>query len=234
MKTKELIAAAAVMLATGVWPALAQTNTQLFSFTVLNGLVPDADYNGFADTRTITVANPVGSILTDIQVNLNLTGGYNGDLYAYLTHGSGFAVLLNRVGRTGTNAFGYGDAGFNVTLSDSAPSDIHNYGGNAGQTLTGLWQPDARNTSPASVLDTFPRSAFLGSFAGQSANGPWTLFVGDFAAGDQSTLTSWSLQVTTIPEPGIGTLALAAAALLGLKLYRFPGPRRWTLHSGDA
>ena len=34
-------------------------------------------------------------------MTLNLSGGWNGDLYAYLVHNSGFAVLLNRVGRNG-------------------------------------------------------------------------------------------------------------------------------------
>jgi subtilisin-like proprotein convertase family protein len=223
MKTTKLIAAAALMLATGVWPALAQTNTQLFTFPVANGLVPDADYNGLADSRTV---NGAGSIITSLQVTLNISGGYNGDLYAYLTHGSGFAVLLNRVGRTSANSFGYGDAGLNVTFADSAASDIHLYGGNGGLALSGTWQPDGRNTSPATALDTFSRSAFLSSFNGGNANGPWTLFVGDFAAGDQSTLTSWGLQISTIPEPAIGALGLLGAAIVALKIHRSASARR--------
>ena len=31
-------------------------------------------------------------------MTLNLTGGWNGDLYAYVQYGSGFTALLNRVG----------------------------------------------------------------------------------------------------------------------------------------
>jgi subtilisin-like proprotein convertase family protein len=227
MKTRTLIAVVAVMSATAVWPAGAQTNTQLFNFVVNSGLVPDANYNGFADTRNVTVTNPTNTIISGLQVTLNLTGGYNGDLYAYLTHGSGFGVLLNRVGRTSGNLFGYGDAGFSITLSDSATNgDLHTYGGNGGLALNGLWQPDGRNVSPATVLGTDLRTAFLSSFTGQSANGPWTLFVADFAVGDQSTLASWALQITTIPEPTIGMLGLFAAAIIGLKARFLPSARR--------
>lgn len=35
-----------------------------------------------------------------ITVTINLTGGWNGDLYAHLVHESGFSVLLNRTGRS--------------------------------------------------------------------------------------------------------------------------------------
>ena len=225
MKTRKLIVTAAMMLATTVWPTAAQTNTELFSFVVNNGAVPDANYSGFADTRSITVTNSFSTI-SDLKVTLDISGGYNGDLYAYLVHGSGFSVLLNRPGRTSGNLFGYGDAGFNITLSDSAASDLHLYGGNGGSPLGGVWQPDGRNVAPATVLGTDTRSAFLSSFTGLNANGPWTLFVADFAAGGQSTLQSWGLQITTIPEPAIGMLGILAGALIGLRALLFRSPRR--------
>ena len=45
--------------------------------------------------------------LTSVVISASISGtpdadprAFNGDLYAYLTHGSGFSVLLNRVGRT--------------------------------------------------------------------------------------------------------------------------------------
>ena len=111
-----------------------------------------------------------------MDVTLNISGGYNGDLYCYLTHGSGFSVLLNRVGQTSLNPGGYGDTGFAVTLSDLAATDIHNYQTvgyalNANGQLMGTWQPDGRTADPATVLDTATRSAFLSSFNTLSPNG---------------------------------------------------------------
>ena len=72
------------------------------------GVVPDNNYSGWADSQTVGAVGTItpGSLL----VNVNLTGGWNGDLYAYLVHDTGFAVLLDRVGYTGSG-FGYGTAG---------------------------------------------------------------------------------------------------------------------------
>ena len=119
---------------------------------VVNSVIPDANPNGVASAKMIT--SPITSV-TDVNATLHVTGGWNGDLYAYVTHSSGFSVLLNRVGRRGTDAIGYGDAGFNVTLDDQAAnSDIHVYrftlfGDHStpvGGPLTGTWAPDGRAT----------------------------------------------------------------------------------------
>src|SRR6185503_13708124 len=98
----------------------ASGNTNACSFVVsalpystnfaVGATIPDNNPLGLASTKF--VATDVG-ILTDVNVSLTMTGGYNGDLYVYLTHGSGFSVLLNRVGRRTTDPLGYGDSGFN-------------------------------------------------------------------------------------------------------------------------
>jgi len=170
-----------------------------YQFNDINAAIPDNNANGYQNSQQITGVQE--SLITDVDVKLNISGGYNGDLYVYLTHSSGFSVLLNRVGRTADDSFGYGDAGFSVTLNDSALSDIHLYGGNGDAQLTGTWQPDARNVDPAMVLDTSTRSSFLNAFQGLDLNGTWTLFAADVSGGGQSTLVSWELEVTAVPEP---------------------------------
>ena len=111
-----------------------------------SGVVPDNNFSGWSDTRTVG-AIPAGTF-TSLTVDLQLSGGWNGDLYAYLVHSSGFSVLLDRVGQgvSGVSAFGYGDAGMNVNLAASGTT-IHQYGG--GSTISsapsGSWQTD--NTS---------------------------------------------------------------------------------------
>jgi subtilisin-like proprotein convertase family protein len=165
------------------------TTTNVFQQNV-NALIADANPVGL--TSTNIVSGVVGEIQS-IEVSLDITGGFNGDLYAYLAYGNGFAVLLNRVGRTGSDYFGYGDAGFSITLSDSATTDIHLYGGNSGSQLAGIWQPDGRDMDPQLVTDADLRAAMLGSFSGMNPNGTWTLFVADMASGYTSTLDNWSL-----------------------------------------
>ena len=93
--------------------------------------------------------------------------------------------------------------------------------------MTGNWQPDARNVNPLGVVTGDLRSAFLASFNGQSATAPLTLFVSDMAAGEVSTLESWSMTVSAVsavPEPG-GHLALAGLVGGGLLLRRRAGRR---------
>lgn len=196
------------------------------SFTFNPNLaIPDNSTVGVADTRIIAGQN---GLITSVTLSLQLTGtpassnAFNGDFYAYLQHDSGFAVLLNRTGRTAVNGFGYGDSGFHVTFDDSAANgDIHQYrnvtnpGGGA---LTGIWQPDGRATNPNSVLATDTRVAMLDSFQGLDPNGAWTLFVADVSPIGTAALQGWTLnfEVAPIPEPGtIGFgVALLGASLL--------------------
>src|SRR5471032_3000227 len=85
---------------------------------VTSGTIPDNNPSGNAST--LGVSGLVAAI-ANVTVSLDITGGYNGDLYAYLSGpNGGFAVLLNRPGVNGASAFGYSDTGFNITLDDSA------------------------------------------------------------------------------------------------------------------
>lgn len=171
--------------------------------------IPDNDPVGVADTRIIS-GSPARSI-TDLSVTLTISGGFAGDLYATLTHDSGFSVLLNRIGRTSTNVLGSEAVTLDLVLRDDAAMDLHNAVPSSG-AIAGLFQPDARTESPLSVLDTSPRSAFLDSFNGLDANGSWTLFVADLSGADEATFESWGLTIAgVIPEPSTTLLMLAAS-----------------------
>ena len=189
-----------------------------------NLAIPDNNILGIADTQTISV--PAGFI-TNVKLSLNIAGtpnasnAFNGDFYAYLQHSSGFSVLLDRVGRTTADAFGYSDSGFDVTFDDAAVNgDIHSYRNlvnPAGGVLSGAWQPDGRTTNPNTALLTDPRPALLSSFNGLDPNGAWTLFVADVSPISTGTLKSWTLDLTVnpIPEPatfGFGILLLGVCA----------------------
>ena len=218
MKTKLMMTAlvAGTMLWAGA--AQAQSFTTNFSFNV-NQMVPDNDANGLALATNLTVA---GGSISVVTVDMNLTGGYNGDLYAYLVGpNGGFAVLLNRVGVSNTaSAFGYSDAGFNVIFADAASSSIQyyqNYTNPAGGVVLGNWQPEGVNINPQSAPSAFlgaSQTAMLSSFIGTNPNGQWELFLSDVSPGGQSTLVSWSLAITTVPEPSI--LVLTGLGLAGV------------------
>jgi subtilisin-like proprotein convertase family protein len=163
--------------------------------------IPDGNSLGIEDVHTI--ASDLASI-TSIQVHLTVAGNFNGDLYGYLSHGSGLTVLLNRSGRTSANPFGYSDCGVDVTFADAAPSDIHNYRQfvtpPTGSPITGIWQPDARFVDPSLVMDYSPRTTFLSEFIGSNPSGSWVLFLADMDPGGTNMLVSWSLQITGTPK----------------------------------
>ena len=190
-----------------------------------------ADYNPAGLTETFTAVGVVGTI-TNIQVSLDISGGFNGDLYAYLAGPQGqLAVLLNRPGVTGSNPYGSGDAGFNITLSELGTVNIHDYTANpssytlngSGQvTGTSLFLPDGRNIDPLTSGGTlFGTSTAnnLSLFNGLTADGTWTLFIADMApGGGTATLNGAVLTIMTVPEPQ--TWGMLAGGLAMLALFR--------------
>jgi subtilisin-like proprotein convertase family protein len=196
------------------------------SFTnTLNQDIPDG--NPVPLTSSITVSG-LAYNLASISVNLDITGGFNGNLYAYLLGpNGGITVLLNRVGVSGANNnnFGYSDAGFNITLSDGSP-DIHFYQSGSytlsGGQLTDTWSPDGRNIAPNSTANAFDTVSTLNAFSvfdNINPNGQWTLNIADLVnGGGQSVFVNWSLTIVTVPEPQTWALMIGGAgALLALR-----------------
>ena len=227
----------ALVAAALISPVRAATESYTFN---PSAAVPDGTVAGLADAHTLSSSL---LSLTDVNVTLNLSsdgdfGAFNGDLYATLVHSSGFSVLLNRVGRTATAAFGYSDSGLSVTLDDQAATDIHSYrlainGDNTAplqSLLTGSFLPDARITDPSDVDVTDPRadSAKLSDFNGLAGSGEWVLFVADTEAGGQVQLDSWTLDLVGTSEalvPEASTVA-AGAMLSGLAAWSMWRRRR--------
>jgi subtilisin-like proprotein convertase family protein len=192
-----------LMLTAAAFAASAQTQVLTTNWTggfVNNGVVPDNDLSGLTIVETPTGWS--GSV-SNVSVTLNLTGGWNGDIYAYLYHDGVMSVLLNQVGTPANSGLGYGDSGFNVTLSDTATYSIHNYQADSPSIISGVvqgtWQPDG---------------AGLSVFNGLDASGTWSLYLADLNPGGVTTVSSWGLLVTTVPEPS--TLALAGLGGLGM------------------
>jgi subtilisin-like proprotein convertase family protein len=201
-------------------------NTTNYNFMFpANVAVPDGNVSGLALTTGLTGLDGTISSLT---VSLDISGGYNGDLYAYLAGpNGGFAVLLNRVGVTSGNAFGYSDMGLNVTFDDSdGYNNIHfyqnlSYDLNGGGQLTGTWSSDGRKIDPLSapsLFDTTQSTSLLDSFDGTDPNGTWTLFLADLSSGGQSTVVTWGLNIKAVPEP-------SACALLAIGIFLRVGKR---------
>jgi len=193
-------------------------------FTV-NQAVPDGS-GSLLNAQTISV----GSATIDrMTVSLNVTGrggaAFNGDLYASIGNDSGgFAVLLNRSGKSTPLGLGYSDNGFNVTFDDQASNgDVHTYrrlGTPGANPLTGRWQPDGRNVDPLNVVTSNSRTAMLSSFHNTSASGLWHLFISDSVSTDAAQLVSWGVTLFTTAAP-TGALAFSGDTIQGVAPQTF-------------
>jgi hypothetical protein len=202
-----------VLLITAGAASAATIVTETFTMSTAS-VIPDGDLSGLVQT-----INPATSITTVdlITITLNTTGGWNGDLYAYLWHNGTLSVMVNRPGRTTSLPDGSATGGMTLMLADAAATDLHMATG----ALSGSYQPDGRDIAPSLALDTSPRTDSLADFIGSPASGDWRLFIADVANGGQANLTSWSITLTgaQVPEP-------TSAALMAISLAAMTRRRR--------
>ena len=183
-----------------------------------------SDNNPTGWSTTFAVGGLSGTI-TNVQVTLDITGGFNGDLYAYLVSPQGqMAILLNRVGVSGSSAYGYSNTGFSITLDSSVgANNVHSYQNfspsYSGGQLTGTWAPDGRNLDPQSagtLFDSTGSTLALNNYFGTDPNGAWVFFIADLSSGGQSTLQNVVLSIMTVPEPQTGMMLGSGLLLFGL------------------
>lgn len=164
--------------------------------------IPDNTDSGLAFNLTFA---DTGLQISSVSVSFNISGGWNGDLHGYLSHGDGSVLLLNRVGN-GT----YGNPGFDIVLTDGGNADFANYQDhspiyNGNDQLTGSWQAQGGAT------------AFGDAFTQADPSGTWTLFFADKSPLDVSTIVSWSVDltaITAVPEPATWA-GIAFATIFG-------------------
>jgi len=177
------------------------------------GAIPDGSPAGVSFVGTYDAA-PAGSTVSSLTVSLNISGGFNGDLYAYLVSPNGTLVMLmNQPGVT-LNGFGASGAGMNITLTDSTTDP--NYHGSIQNVTSGSY-----------LTGNYNAAGSLVNFNGSQADGNWTLFFADLANGGGTSLVEgWSLNITAVPEPVNLSLALFGGGMGILALRRFITPRK--------
>lgn len=161
--------------------------------------IPEGNPVGVVDSESFTAA-PAGGAVGGILVTLVTTGGYNGDLYAYLVAPNGTTVTLMDQPGTAVDGFGAESSGMDLTLSDAGSSSIQNVTGGAGTTLTGTYDADQT----------------LGTFGNSPADGTWDIYFADVGSGGGSpVLDSWTLDIDVVPEPVNTALIFFLGLLLG-------------------
>ena len=176
----------------------------ILSQTFSGGTIPEGDPVGALFTGTFDQAASA-QLIQSLTVDVNITGGYDGDLYASLMAPNGtITQLFNEPGLT-VNGFGAGGAGMNVTFSDIATQSIQ---------LT---------TSPDFLTGTYQPAGVLGNMDNSAANGTWEIFFASLGTGGgDATLNDWALDISTVPEPVYPALGIFGTCFLaGTSLRRW-------------
>ncbi len=137
---------------------------------------PISDFNTTTSTLVVNSFS-ANQVISDLNVNVNITHTFDGDLVLTLIAPNGRRILLSS--RNGS----FGDNYTNTSFDDEAGLSIADPTAQA--PFTGSYRPEA----PLDVLD------------GLLINGTWQLEVSDQAGGDVGSLVNWSLDV----QPGIVT-----------------------------
>ena len=150
--------------------------------TTVQNVGPDG---GAVTTSTIYVGNNFA--IEDVNVTVDITHTYSGDLTITLTSPDNVEVILSNQNGAG------GDNYTNTVFDDDAATSI-----TAGSApFTGLFQPEGS----------------LADFNGFQSIGEWTLTITDNFGGDGGTLNSWDLELCgnfTLPTNDIGVNLITA------------------------
>lgn len=214
MKTRILLA--------GLTLALTSMARAAVYYNGSGGIIPDGSLSG---TTWQIQSSDVGT-LSSVSVLLNVKGGFNGDLYGYLTYNDGSSsrteILLSHIGG-GTSAAagsGLGTGAATGNYSDLLASGIRLADG-AGVNIQGV-TPGAGYYLPVGSYAPDSAVAFSTTFGNMNGSGTWTLFFADTAAGGQSTVVSWGLDlgITAVPEPVNVALGIFGGVFLVIMLGR--------------
>jgi len=205
---------------------VAKGRAQTFSFSNTNP-IPINDSGTPPTTAdlypsSISVSGLAGQSISHLTVTLHgLTHTFPSDLDILLAGPGGqISMLMSEVG--GNTRFSVSD--LTLTLDDSAVNSLP-----IDSTLfSGIFKPTRQfptlsfafpNPAPAGSSSA---PALLSVFNGTDPNGTWSLFVVDESTPDSGTiLQGWSMDITTVPEPGtIGIAVLGLGCFVAIRIRR--------------
>jgi len=125
-------------------------------------------------------------VINDLELGLQFTHTWVGDVSANLTHaapegGAGGTTVVGVLDRPGFTTTGFGCSLNDVDATLSGP--------NGTAPVEGV----CTAPGPPAISGVFTPNASLAPFSGQVLGGSWTLALIDHAAGDTGTLVTWCL-----------------------------------------
>jgi subtilisin-like proprotein convertase family protein len=151
--------------------------------------IPDADPAGISSTITIPAGTP--GTITNIDVDLNITHTWVGDLILTLARGATTSTLSDQPG-VPEGTFGCSGDDIILTVDDDGTD-----GSLGGSCVTG--------GTPAYPPGNYTPDTPLSVFEGSPLPGDYVLTISDNAGGDTGTLNSWALLIDDGTTAGEGT-----------------------------
>ena len=134
--------------------------------------IPDSNPTGVTDAIVIAASG----VLTDLNVSVDSTHSWVGDLVFSVTDGTTSATIYDQPG-VPASTFGCSSNDVDATLDDAGATPVE----------------DECAPGPPGIAGTFSPNNPLAVFNGAPFAGTWTMTASDAAAGDTGTLNEWCL-----------------------------------------
>lgn len=177
-----------------------QVNTTCTQYSSANNLginIPD-NTGTFSQSHIINI--PDNSTITDINIGMNITHSYIGDLGIEIISPSNTTVTLK-------------------TLNDC----------DSEENIIGVFDDDAIAFNCTNASDNISQKSLndlLEIFNNESSSGEWTIRLGDFQPGDTGTLNSWFIEVC---ETTSSPLEITNFSFKDVKIFPNPSNGRFTI-----
>lgn len=174
--------------------------TTTVSSGTISVTIPESASGATSATNTLSVSGiPAGSVITRIDVKLNVTHGWVGDVVANIKAPNGavfnLAYVLSATGGAGATT------GFTNTVISSAGTALLSSGSNP---YTGTFRADAVSGTPPAGFPPYGPAGYIpttNTWGGLTStpNGNWTLALYDYYVDpDPGRLTNWTLEITYV------------------------------------
>jgi hypothetical protein len=178
-------------------------------------VVPDNTPAGASSSiAAVNILNPTIFTFDSVVINVSVAHTWIGDLTVTLSHNGVDVQLFRRPGTSGIGSSGDWLVGVYTfaTVGTAFP--------NTGNTVPGTTYAQTNNSASTQLVPPADPDTFA-AFTGMDLNGTWTLTITDNASGDTATISSWSMNITSVPEPGtFALLGVMAAGAIGVRAWR--------------
>jgi len=155
--------------------------------------IPDNNPLGVSDTLTVAPS----CTMTDVDIELEITHTWVGDLKVTITHGNTTVMIVDRPAQSGPTGFGC-NSDWQCTVDRQVVLDDD--GGVMAIECSPPGQQCATCFPPSGPLPIFTPNEALSAFDNADQAGDWIITVSDNAADDTGTLCAWEVRTSCNPQ----------------------------------